>query len=222
MKINSERLKQMYKYKNYDKEIIKLVLTIVLAFVIDLAFPILTKQLLDVQIPDKNVKGVILFGVIYILIGIISWYFTLKFCIIRLNLRYNIRGALKEDIFNKLQTVSTKFYDKNTTGMILQFLSNDADDSSLLFPKIIVEMYVMGIGRMIAISIILLFVNIEIALGIIGIYTLGIILHILLNRKTINLLKQIRKTNIEVFNLMNEGIRRIFYNKRMFIARGKS
>lgn len=221
MKIENKRLKQMYKYKNYDKEIIKLVCTIVLVFIVDLAFPILTKQLLDVHIPDKNVKGVIFLGVTYMIVGGISCYFTLKFCIIRLNLRYNIRGELKEDIFNQLQRVSTKFYDKNTTGMILQFLSNDADDGSLLFPKVIVEMYVMGIARMIAISIILLFINIEIALGIIIIYTLGIILHILLNRKTINLLKQIRKTNIEVFNLMNEGIRRIFNNKRMLFTRRK-
>ncbi len=150
--------------------------------------------------------AILLFGGLYAIANMISCYFVLKYCIVRLNLGYQITGELKKDIFHKLMQIDTKFYDQNTTGTILQFLSNDAKDAGELMPRIAVEMFVMGLFRSLAFSILLLVANIQIGVGIVITYLFGIFVTILLNRKTITLLKKVRQITIEVLNQMNEGI----------------
>lgn len=200
-------LKKMFYYRNYNKKIIKLVLLIIAGLIFDVTvFPYLTKQMLDIQIPNANIYGVIGWGVIYIINIIISCYIVLKYCIIRLDLRRLIENDLREDVFKKLQEIEISFYDKNTTGTVLQFLSNDADNASNLFPRILVETFIMGIFRMLVISILLLFVNFEIGFGILLIYIVGFFTTFVMNRKTVKMIKEIRDINIEVFNAMNEGI----------------
>lgn len=105
-----------------------------------------------------------------------------------------------------MQNVKQSFFDKNTTGTVLQFLSNDSDDASNLFPRVIVEMGVMGLARMIGICILLLFIDYKIAFGVILIYILGLSIINLSNKKTMGLLKDIREINVDIFNVMNEGI----------------
>lgn len=150
--------------------------------------------------------AILLFGGLYAIANIISCYFVLKYCIVRLNLGYQITGELKKDIFHKLMQIDTKFYDQNTTGTILQFLSNDAKDAGEFIPWIVVEMFVMGLFRSFAFSVLLLLADLKIGIGIVISYLLGIFVTILLNRKTITLLKKVRQITIEVLNQMNEGI----------------
>ncbi len=154
----------------------------------------------------KIYGGVLLFGGLYAISNIISCYFVLKYCIVRLNLKYRIAGELRKDIFHKLIQIDTKFYDQNTTGTILQFLSNDSEDAGKFVPGILVEMFIMGLLRTLAFSILLVVADFKIGAGIVIFYLLGIFVTILLNRKTVTLLKQIRIITIEVLNQMNEGI----------------
>lgn len=204
---NIKNLKEMFYYKGYNKQIIKLILLIIFAFVFEVTvFPYFIKKILDVEIPNSNINGVIIFSCFYILALFFSCYIVLKFCVIRLDLKRLIENDLREDIFEKLQNVKKSFYDKNTTGTVLQFLSNDVDDASNFFPRIIVEMVLMGIGRMTAVCILLLFLNIKIGIGVILIYLLGLIVISMQNKKTVKLLQQIREVNIKIFNTMNEGI----------------
>ena len=154
----------------------------------------------------KIYGGVLLFGGLFAISNIISCYFVLKYCIVRLNLKYRIAGELRKDIFHKLIQIDTKFYDKNTTGTILQFLSNDAEDAGKFVPGILVEMFAMGLFRTLAFSILLLVADFKIGMGIVILYLLGIFVTILLNRKTVTLLRKVRLITIEVLNQMNEGI----------------
>lgn len=201
------KLKEMFYYKGYNKRVIRLVLLVIFGLVIDVTtFPNIIKQMLDVEIPSKNIYGIILFGLIYISFTILSCYIVLKYCKVRFNIRRSIENDLRKDIFKKLQEVNIAFYDENTTGEILQFLSNDSDDASNLFPIICVEMMVMGIFRILVIEVLLLFINFKIGIGIILIYLFGIIASIILNKKTIKMLNRIRLINANVINYMNEGI----------------
>lgn len=154
----------------------------------------------------KIYGGVFFFGGLFAISNIISCYFVLKYCIVRLNLKYRIAGELRKDIFHKLIQIDTKFYDQNTTGTILQFLSNDAEDAGKFVPGILVEMLVMGLFRTLAFSILLLVADFKIGAGIVIFYLLGILVTILLNRKTVTVLKKVRIITIEVLNQMNEGI----------------
>lgn len=154
----------------------------------------------------RTYGGVFFFGGLFAISNIISCCLVLKYCIVRLNLKYRIAGELRKDIFHKLIQIDTKFYDKNTTGTILQFLSNDSEDAGKFVPGILVEMFVMGLFRSLAFSLLLIVADFKIGVGIVIFYLLGIFVTILLNRKTITLLKKVRQITIEVLNQMNEGI----------------
>lgn len=202
-----KNINTMFHYKNYNKRVIRLVLLLLFGLAIDVTlFPFFTRRILDIEIPNSNIYGVILFGILDIIVTFFSCYVVLKYCKLRFNIRRSIEKDLRKDIFNKLQYVKIPFYDENTTGEILQLLSNDSDDASNLFPITIVEMLVMGFLRMNVFAILLLIVNSEIALGIILIYILAIIITIMINKKTIEILKQIRMMNIKILDVMNEGI----------------
>lgn len=207
MKLEYKELRKMYMYKGYNKKIIKLSLLIIFGFIFEIiTIPYFTRRILNVEIPNKNITGVIIFGSIFIITTIISCYLVLKYCILRLNLRRLIENDLRKDIFEKLQIIETSFYDTNTTGTVLQFLSNDSDDASMLFPRILVEMVIMGALRIFGVSILLIFANLEVGIGVIIIYFIGYFYSILLNKKTIESLKLMRYITIEIFNYMNEGI----------------
>lgn len=136
-------------------------------------------------------------------------------------MKYRIAGELRKDVFYKLMQIDTKFYDQNTTGVILQFLSNDAKDAGEFVPGVLVEMFIMGLLRTLAFSVLLLFADFTIGIGIIISYILGILLTILLNRKTIRLLNKVRLITIEVLNQMNEGIRGFTTIKSLQIEKEK-
>lgn len=202
-----KELKEMFFYKGYNKRVIKLILLLIFGLIVDVtAFPYFTKQILDVEIPNGNISGIIIFGAMNIITTMFSCYVVLKYCMVRFNIRRCIENDLREDVFKKLQEIETSFYDKNTTGDILQLLSNDTDDSSKLFSIIFVEMVVMGLLRMSVLSILLLLINFEIGIGIILIYLIGVIITILINKKTVNMLRKIRIMNASIINSMNEGI----------------
>lgn len=222
MKDKIKKLKQMYKISGYHKQFVILFLIIELTAIVEIVtIPYITKQMIDIEIPDKNIKALIILGNIYVVFLLLQCYMTLKHCNMRSILKRKIQGDLREKVFNKMQDVKTKFYDENETGVILQFLNTDVNDASLLFPEIIVEMYFMGIIRFTIIAIFLMFVNLKITLGILALYFIGLLITTYFNKKTIKNINEIRKINIELYNYINEGIQGFLTIKILNIIKNK-
>lgn len=75
--MSKQKLLKMYHYKNYDKKVNGLILLIVFCFVFEvMTIPVFTKQILDIEIPNKNIRRCFLFW------GIICnfKYYILLFC----------------------------------------------------------------------------------------------------------------------------------------------
>ncbi len=207
MRNKLKKLKQMYKDTGYHKQFIILFIIIELTAIIEIiTIPYITKQMIDIQIPNKNIRALIVLGVFYIGFLFLQCYAVLTHCNMRSILKRKIQRDLSQKVFNKLQDVKIKFYDENYTGVILQFLQSDVDTASSTFPKVIVEMYFMGLFRFTIIAVFLIFINIKIALGILLLYVIGYCVTLYFNKKTIVLINEIRKINIELYNYINEGI----------------
>ena len=200
-------IKEMYDASGYHKWFIILFLVIEIAAIIEtFSIPYITRKIINIEIPDQNIKGLIIWGLIYILFLSFSCYITLKHCNIRTILKRKIKRDLREKVFNKMQEVKTKFYDENDTGTILQFLQSDVDESASMFPEVVTEMYFMGLGRFSIIAIFLMFVDFKIGLTILSLYLVGYFITVYFNRKTISIINKIRKINIEIYSKINEGI----------------
>lgn len=207
MKEKVKQIKEMYKFSGYHKQFIILFTIIITAAIVDIiAIPYITRQIIDFSIPQKNVQALIMWCIIYTIFLLISCYATLKHCNMRSILERKIARDLRQKVFNKMQDIKTKFYDESDTGVILQFLNSDVNEAGRMFADIITEMIFMGIVRFIIYSIFLLFIDIKITLIILFLYIIGYIVTIYFNRKTIDLIKNIRKVNIEIYSKVNEGI----------------
>lgn len=222
MKEKKKNLKKMFDFEGYKKWFVLLCLIIVGAQIFEVCIiPQLITKIFDDHIPNKNISGLVIMCVLYTLIMMISCYATLKHVWIRCWLQRWIQRDLRNKVFQKLQYVKKEFYDKNTTGTILQFLNDDSYDASKLFSIVLIEMLVMGIVRFSIILIFLLFVNIKITLISLFIYLVGAMLTIYFNRSTIHLMLEIRKLNTEIYTYINECINGLVTIKSLNIIKHK-
>jgi len=115
MRNKIKQLKEMYKVSGYHKQFIILFIIIIATAVLDIiTVPYITRQIIDISIPEHNIKALLFFGCIYIIFLSISCYLTLKHCNMRSILERKIQRDLREKVFNKMQEIKTK-YRNNTT-----------------------------------------------------------------------------------------------------------
>ncbi len=207
MRNKIKQIIEMYKISGYHRQFIILFIIIVGSAILDIkTIPYITRQMIDIDIPQQNIDGLIIFGCIYIIFLILSCYLTLKHCDMRSILERKIQKDLREKVFNKMQSIKTKFYDENDTGVILQFLQGDVSDAGKMFADVVTEMVFMGIIRFTIYAIFLMFVDLKITLAILALYITGYLVTIYFNKKTINLINKIRQVNIDIYSKVNEGV----------------
>lgn len=166
----------------------------------------IVRRIINIEIPSGNIKGLIVFSILHIFFLFIQGYLVLKHCDMRCILERIIQGELRDKVFEKLQKINTKFYDDNESGTILQFIQNDVNEAGRLFPDIIVEMYFMGLTRFSIYAFFLMFIDFKVTFLVLGLYIIGYFVTVFFNRKTIKEIHEIRKVNIEIYSLINEGI----------------
>lgn len=222
LKDKYNQFNKMYEDVGYHNRFIALFALIVVTAVIDIiTIPFIVKEILDVEIPQQNVKGLTILASIYIFILAIQCYMVLKHCEMRCHLSRWIKRDLRNRIFEKLQKVKAKFFDENESGVILQFLQDDTQNAGELFPIASTEMFVMGLIRFSMEAIFLLFVNLKITLIILGLYFLGFIVTLFFNHKTMEKIIEIRKINREVYTAINEGVQSFLTIKTLGIINQK-
>lgn len=221
-KDNLKHLYKIYQDVGYHKKFIGLFALIIGTAIMEIiTVPNVMKQILDVEIPEKNIKGLIILICIYIFILLLQCYMVFKHCEMRCFLARWIKSDLRNRIFEKLQKVKAQFFDEIESGVILQLLQNDTENAGELFPIIITEMIVMGLIRFSILVIFFIFVNIKIGLIIVAFYSIGLLITLLFNRKTIVKIEKIRKINMEVYTNINEGIQSFLTIKTLGIINQK-
>lgn len=126
-------LKEFFRYYGPYKRIFwGVIFGSCLAALLDLIFPILVRHVLNVELPAKNMVGMIQWiGVLFILYCV---NFGLLFSI---NYYGHIMSAaiendMRRDLFAHLQRLSFRFYDNSKTGQLLSRLTTDVVEVSEL------------------------------------------------------------------------------------------
>ena len=126
-------LKRFIKYYGPHKKMFALdMLASFLISVIGMCYPIITREMLNTFIPEKQVDMIVFWG-----IGLFVLYF------IRMLLRYfvqyyghvigvKMQASMRSDMFKKLQTLPFSYYDEHETGKIMSRMTNDLMDVSEL------------------------------------------------------------------------------------------
>ena len=122
----------VHYYKNHK---LILFLDMTAAFLIavtGIAYPIITRVMLNDWIPNNNLNLIIIGGA-----SLVAIY------LVRMGLRYfvqyyghvmgvHMQGEMRTDLFNKLQTLPYSYFDNHETGVIMSTMTNDLFDISEL------------------------------------------------------------------------------------------
>ena len=122
----------VHYYKNHK---LILFLDMTAAFLIavtGIAYPIITRVMLNDWIPNNNLNLIVIGGT-----SLVAIY------LVRMGLRYfvqyyghvmgvHMQGEMRTDLFNKLQTLPYSYFDNHETGVIMSTMTNDLFDISEL------------------------------------------------------------------------------------------
>ena len=126
-------LKRFLAYYKPHKLILTLDLLASLAMsLIGIVYPIVTRRMLNVLIPDKKYRMIVLFGIL--LLGLYLVRMLLNFFIQYYGHVMGVRmqAQMRSDMFNHLEKLPYAFYDDNETGKLMSRMTNDLMDISEL------------------------------------------------------------------------------------------
>ncbi len=119
-------LKRFIKYYKPHKKMLLLdMLAALLISVIGMVYPIVTRNMLNIYIPEKMYSTIVIAGVV-----------VLALYVLRMFLRYfvqyyghiigvRMQSQMRKDLFNHLQKLPFRFYDNNETGRIMTRITSD-------------------------------------------------------------------------------------------------
>ncbi|MGG7324511.1 ABC transporter ATP-binding protein [Clostridium baratii] len=151
-------------YKPYKKLFFLDIFVALIAAVCDLVYPYMTKELINITIPNKNVSMIVIFGIVLIgifIVKAICGYFMQYWGHV---VGVRMQGDMRRDLFTHLQKLPNSYFDNNKTGDIMSRIVNDLNDISELAhhgPEDLFISLIMLIGSF------LILVNIDVTLTLI-------------------------------------------------------
>ncbi len=126
-------LKEFIKfYKPYKKLFIFDMIAAFIAAACDLAYPMMTRALVNESIPNKNARMIWIFAITLIILFIIKALcgFFMQYWGHVVGVR--MQGDMRRKVFNHLQRLPNSYYDNNKTGDIMSRIVNDLMEISEL------------------------------------------------------------------------------------------
>ncbi len=119
-------------YKPYRKLFAIDMICALLVSVCNLIYPYLAKDIINIYVPDKNLRMILIWGGILLLIYVIK-------AVLNFIIQYwghlvgvGMQGDMRSDLFRKLQSLPFSFFDDNKTGSLMSRVTNDLQDISEL------------------------------------------------------------------------------------------
>ncbi len=145
-------------FKPYLKKIFLATMLLLLSTFIALVGPVLIKRVLDYEIPNKNLQGLLIIAIIYFamqgLIILIRYFQQIEIGMIG----ERAIADLKFDLFKHTIALPVDFYDKNPVGRLITRVESDAETLKNLFSStavVLAQDFVLLLGM----SVIMIVVN---------------------------------------------------------------
>ncbi|MGL4848343.1 MAG: ABC transporter ATP-binding protein [Clostridium sp.] len=126
----------MKKFIKYYKPYKRLfILDLLAAFIValcDLAYPMISRSIIDEVVPNKDTRMLVVFGITLFLIFVVKMglnYFMQYYGHI---LGVNMQGDMREEVFSHLQKLPNSYFSDNKIGVIMSRIINDLMEVSEL------------------------------------------------------------------------------------------
>lgn len=205
--MNKETLKEMFNFTKNKKETI--IIGIILAtqlLVYTFSYPFIMQKVVDKAIPEENINLVISLSVILMIIVIIRFITDRYSEIRRKSCYYDNNVEIKNKIFKSIQEAKISELDKIQAGNLFEIVGQQALEAAQLFVWNFLGIISVRLGLTIAISIILLILNLKLGLIILGIFIISYLILIPFYLRTIKVYRNLQKIIIDLQGNINEYI----------------
>lgn len=174
VKNKKKTAKRLLKYitKSYKKHLIVVFFCIIISSVAGVAGSMFLGTLIDDYISplllESNpvftglLKAIITMGIIY-LIGVLSTFIYTR---IMARISQGVLKEIRDEMFNKMQTFSIKYFDTHTHGEIMSYYTNDVDTLSQMISQSLPQ-FIASMTSVIAVFIAMIMTSIPLTIFII-------------------------------------------------------
>ena len=117
-------------YKPYRKMFFIDMVCALFVSVCNLIYPYLAKDIINIYVPQKNLRMILIWG------GILLGIYLIK-ALLNFIIQYwghlvgvGMQGDMRSDLFRKMQSLPFSFFDDNKTGSLMSRVTNDLQDIS--------------------------------------------------------------------------------------------
>lgn len=200
-------IKYMSNYGGFKKKIIFAFVEYFLSCIIWLLIDqYLTYSVFDDAISKNSVKVLVFVAILVIVKQIFKTTEGIFHCMIRHHLQRKYANHARKDLFSKFINTKISYFDNANTGEMLELVMNDTENASTFFTQNGLISFGNLCAKLPLLLIILLFINFKLTSILIIIYLIGYLSLIISNKKTFNLISEIRDLNILITKWITEQV----------------
>lgn len=98
----------------------------------DLFYPLIAKNIINIYVPDQNIRLLIIWSAVLFGIYLVKWLLNFVIAYYGHIVGIRMQGDMRRDLFAHLQKLPFSFYDGNKTGTIMSRIINDLNEVSEL------------------------------------------------------------------------------------------
>lgn len=207
---NNKNMKRFFKilFSNNKSTVILAFLVMLVASIIDLFIPQITRMILDSAISGRNVDLLIKLVLLYASVSIFSSLITVVLEYIYLKIKKRVSTGLKIKILRHLSKLSGSYYSNIKTGNILSIIESDIFMVENFGIDIIFSLVSNIVTALVALSF-LIKMDMGLLIGVISIQVLLIIVQIKFTKVISLKTEEVRERNGEISNIVQEYVSNI-------------
>lgn len=197
--------KYFHYYRPYKLILLGVLIGSCLAALLELLFPYIVRQMLNVEIPEKNISEMLYWA--GVLLGLYILNFGLLFAINYYGhiMSSGIENDMRRDLFGHMEKMSFRFFDNARTGQLLSRITSDIVEISELTFRGPNDILVCSIS-MVGTIVMMLYMNPYLG-GLIGLMLIGKTVHtVFINRKMKSAFRRSREKAGEVSAQAEEAL----------------
>ena len=97
---------------------------------IGIVYPMITREMLNVLIPEKKYKLIVIFGITLLALYFVKMLLNYFIQYYGHVMGVRMQAQMRSDMFNHLEKLPYSFYDNNETGKIMSRMTNDLMDTA--------------------------------------------------------------------------------------------
>ena len=192
-------------FKAYKKNIMLMFLTGILATLGDTIFPLFNQYAINNFIGKKELKGIGLFALVYLIAVIFQIVMDFISVYISSNIEISVARDLRNSSFNHLQSLSFSYFNQNNVGYIHARVMSDTGRigriaSWDLFDIMWSSTYIIGA------FVVMFSLNAKLALVIAALIPVAAIIVAVFQKNLLHLNREVREINSTITGNFNEGI----------------